>query len=433
MATVNLSNFPSIENISCQKCGNTIVVHDLESCEYITCSTCYTYLQHINSTKFTINKTLNKTASSPSLAIGATGTLLENEFKVIAYLEKKEKGTQYIWREYTLYNYQKGYATLSEFDGHWSLIKGENFYPDLKELKDHHQRIDYQDIDFGLFNKYTPEITAAIGEFDYDVLNEKIKATEFIAPPLMITKETGGPKIAYYLGEYIESDTIAKTFNITEDRLPEKTGIGAIQPSKFFEKWNSLFTVTGIALVLVLVLHLVIGQVKPENVLIDQYFPIAHEKVNETNVIKPFITPSFNIKDISSNIEFAINTTIVNNWLEATIVLVNENDNRTWEVTKGIEYYTGYEDGATWSEGSQTANIMLSNIPRGRYHLNIYPVSNDNNQNGLVIKATANASMWRNTLITCLFLCMYPAYCWFRMRNFERKRWDNSDYSPYVN
>jgi hypothetical protein len=433
MATTDLSHFPQIENVSCQKCGNMIVVHDLQSCKYIACKTCSTYLQCINQKDFKISRPLKKTAAAPVLGIGTTGILHDVEFKVIAYLEKKERNSNYTWREYLLYNYQKGYATLSEFDGHWSIIKGDNFHPSIKEAKDYHQRINYENIDFRLFNKYTPTVTAAIGEFNYDILNDRIKVIEFIAPPLMIIKETAGPKTDYFLAESIEEEAIASAFNIDKTLFPEKVGIGAIQPSKFIEKWNSLFTVTAIALILVLLLHILIGQLKPEEVLIDDFFPIAHEIVNDTGVIKPFITPSFKIDDASSNIEFKIYADVVNNWFEATIVLVNESDNRTWEVSKGMEYYAGYEDGENWAEGSQTANIMLSNIPKGKYHLNVYPLSGDNSQSGLNIRATANASMWRNTLIICLFLCIYPAYCWFRMRNFEKKRWDNSDYSPYVN
>ena len=122
---------------------------------------------------------------------------------------------------------------------------------------------------------------------------------------------------------------------------------------------------------------------------------------------------------------------VSNNWLEATVVLVNDKTNETWEVTKGIEYYHGWEDGESWAEGSQSSSIILSEIPRGDYHFNIYTASGDAAQSMVQIKVVSNVTLWRNILLTILVLSLYPIYCWYRMRNFEKKRWMNSDHSPY--
>ncbi|RYZ97130.1 MAG: hypothetical protein EOP47_22425 [Sphingobacteriaceae bacterium] len=164
--------------------------------------------------------------------------------------------------------------------------------------------------------------------------------------------------------------------------------------------------------------------------VLDNDFNIVNDstKVNE---FKPFITPSFELKNNSSALDFLIKSEIDNNWLEATVVLVNEKDNQSWEVTESIEYYHGYEDGESWTEGSQEAEVLLSGIPGGKYHLNIYPASGDISNKNIHISINANPVVWRNVWVTILLLCLYPLYAWYRMRNYEKRRWMNSDYTPY--
>jgi hypothetical protein len=446
MATLNKNSFPFAEKVICGECTTEITVYDLEGSEFVCCSNCNTYQQFLTNDKLIVKKKFKKPENQSLLQLGAIGALQGDEFKVIASLEKKEAATRYAWREYILYNFSKGYATLVEFDGHWSLIKGENFFPDLNTVtSDEYRTLTYNNTAFRLFNKYEPVVTAMVGEVDWDIVNEKIDAKEYVAAPQMIVEEENeNGNLSYYLGEYIEPSIIAAAFGIPLELFPSKTGTGAIQPSKFQQQWNSSFTITGIAVIAVLVIHLLFSFLKPEKELIQEDFPLSSSTpkvintttyvpivINDNTEFKPIVTKSFTIDDQSSNIEFEVRSNVDNNWLEATIILVNEGDNRTWQVSKGVEYYHGYEDGSNWSEGSITSNIMVSDIPQGKYHLNIYPVAGDPNQGLLTITAIANSSMWRNTLITALILCLYPLFCWLMMRNFEKKRWFNSDYSPF--
>ncbi|RNL54048.1 DUF4178 domain-containing protein [Pedobacter jejuensis] len=427
------SFFKLSATIDCPVCKQSIVVYDLPKSEYIVCDSCFSYLNIIDEHTSRLNKQLTKPEKTPILKLGSTANIQDTDFKLIAYLEKREAGTIYHWREYILTSLDKGYITISEFDGHWNLIGGKDFIVDFKEPISHGTTVGYKDVEYTLFNKYTPMVTAMLGEVDWDVVNEKVKATEYIAPPYMVVAENIDNAKDYYIAEYLEPETIAEIFGIDKNLLPERIGIGANQPSKYYDRWTSSLQMTGIAIVLVLLIHLLLGLLKPEKELLNNDFLISHNNTQDVNEFKSFITPSFAVEDESSNISFEIASAVDNNWLETTIVLVNENDNRTWEVSKGIEYYHGYEEGESWSEGSTKESILLSEIPKGKYHLNVYPSSGDINRNNLYIKATSNVTMWRNTLITIFLLCIYPAICWYIMRNFEKRRWNNSDYSPFVN
>lgn len=427
------SFFKLSETINCPVCEQSIVLYDLPKSEYVVCNSCFSYLHIIAEDTPRLNKKFNKPEKLPVLKLGSTANIHDTDFKLIAYLEKREVGTIYHWREYILTSVDKGYITLSEFDGHWNLIGGKDFITDFKEPISYGTSIGYKDVEYTLFNKYTPVVTAMLGEVDWDVVNEKVKATEYIAPPYMVVAEKISNVNTYYIAEYLEPETIAEIFGIDKNLLPQRVDIGANQPSKHYDRWTSSLQVTGISIVIVLLIHLLLGVIKPEKDLLNDDFLISHNNTQDVNEFKPFITPSFNVDDESSNISFEVASSVDNNWLETTIVLVNENDNRTWEVSKSIEYYHGYEEGESWSEGSTKESFLLSEIPKGKYHLNVYPSSGDINRNNLYIKATSNVTMWRNTLITIFLLCIYPAICWYMMRNFEKRRWNNSDYSPFVN
>jgi hypothetical protein len=350
-------------------------------------------------------------------------------------VEKKEADTVYTWREYILYNFEKGYVTLSEFDGHWNYVVGDNFFKNLDSLGvNNWDFIEYEGNEYQLYNKYTAVVTALIGEFDWNALDEEISVSEFIAPPYMIFKEssnTGSIITKFYVGEYLATKEIATAFNIPESNFPVTKGIGANQPSKQYDRWSALLRVTPLLILALLLIQLAISYFRPETDLLNQEFNITYDSVKAVNNFIPFNTPSFNIQDRPSALDFTLSSAVDNSWLEATVVLLNETTNQSWEVTEAIEYYHGTEGGESWTEGSQEAQILLSEIPPGKYHLNIYPSSGDLLRSDLHIKVTANPTLWSNIIFTFLMLLLYPLYCWFRMRTYEKNRWMNSDYSPF--
>lgn len=435
MSTINLISFPPIEETECPNCHQVITLFDAKGSEFCVCSSCNSFIQFSGSNKSIVYKRAPKIKETPILVLGAEGLINDYKFKVIGYLEKKESNTTYTWKEYILYNYQKGYATLAEFEGHWNFVAGKEFYPDLDKLTDRSWSfIEYDDFEYSLYNKYRAEVTALIGEFEWNVLEDKPLVVEYIAPPFMILKESGvigKSKSDFYLGQYMSAKELAIAFNIDEAVFPAKNDIGANEPSKYFERWNSISRITPFLLLAIFIIQLFISFLKPERELLSQDFNINYDSVKAGNEYKPFNTPTFEIKDRSSSLEFKLSSAVDNNWLEATVVLLNETTNQSWEVNPGIEYYHGYEDGESWTEGSQATEVLLSEIPPGKYHLNIYPSSGDIFRTSLFIKVTSDTILWRNIWVTLLVLCLYPAYCWYMMRNFEKRRWMNSNFSPY--
>lgn len=449
MATVDQVSFPIPEDIDCPKCRENIKLFDPEGSEFCVCTSCKSFIRFtLTSTNGTVvQKQVQPVKENPIIPLGAEGVLKGHKFKVIAYLEKKEKATVYTWKEYLLYNFIKGYATLAVFNGHWSFIVDKKWEPTLEKAYSDSTTANHQGVEYRIFNKYTPVTTALIGEFDWDVLADSPKTNEYIAPPFLLSRESdsqGSKTAQYFWAEYTQPEEIAEAFRLDVNSFPAKEGIGANQPSLHSVSFDTLVKYTMLAILGMLLLHFLIKASKPEKELINSDFNIVFDKgpaqVDSTGVVswgpgtyefKPFLTPSFEQKDGNVPLEIVVGSNVDNNWMEATVILVNDQTNETWEITKGAEYYRGYEDGAYWTEGSREATIILSEIPEGKYHLNIYPASGDPAQTLMHIRVTSNVTLWRNILLTILVLSLYPVYCWYRMRNFEKKRWMNSDHSPY--
>lgn len=435
MATTAATSFPSPEQINCPKCNSEITLYDPEGSEFFACGFCHDYFQFVDDTPVRI-KTLGPAALKPLIPLGTVGILQGISFKLIAYIEKDEGNTTYPgWREYVLYNYEIGYAILSEYDGHWNLIFDKKHLPDLEKVVYTSSQVVYEGYAYKLFHHYSPRVRSLIGEFDWDIVKERVKVSEFVAAPYIVSREASiGTKkktVDYYLGEYQEPEVIAEAFKLEINLFPTKIGTISNQPSKAYANWKwSLYTTLYLILALLLI-ELFVVYVKPENTLVDSVYNLTYDPEKGVNEFKPFVSSGFKLEDESSALQIDISSGVVNNWLETTIVLVNEASNQTWEVTKGFEYYQGVEGGESWSEGEQSAEVLLSEIPRGKYHLNIYPASGDSARNVLAVKVVSNVTLWRNLLICILMLSIYPIFSYLWMRNFEKKRWSNSDYSPF--
>lgn len=487
-ATIKLSSFPFSEEITCPHCFKKVTVYDPSGSEYYVCNGCHFYLHKsaTNSNIMTMQQ-VPKPKSDPLIPIGATGTLMQLPYKMIAYMEKQEVGTEYTWREYMLYNYSKGYAFLAEYDGHWTLIAGIDHYPELAQATVTSDDATCNGVEYLVFNKYVPKINGLTGEYDWDVFEERIRATEYVNPPYLFVKEQNNRNrsiVDYYHGTYLDAKEIASAFNIDISNFPDKLGVGANEPSPWRYKWPKVFKMSGIIAIVVMLIQLAIVFLKPETVLLDQNFTLSPQQTEKPDSakrtpvaspvqtgqtdstvksaaiadilkaqadslaqansntsasdrngnfeLKPFKTASFNVEHGPAPLQFDISSPVDNNWFEANIELVNEKDNQTWTVGKEVDYYHGYEDGDSWSEGSVTEDVLLSGIPEGRYHMNIYPYAGYKYTNGMSIKVTENVTLWRNVLLTLLVLCLYPLFVWYMRRRFEMKRWMMSDYSPFV-
>jgi hypothetical protein len=152
----------------------------------------------------------------------------------------------------------------------------------------------------------------------------------------------------------------------------------------------------------------------------------AQKELSEQKI---FVTPSFNLMGGTKNLELYLSSPISNDWFFSEFSLVNEEDGTEYDFTKEIEFYYGQG----WAEGSKSGEAILSQIPEGKYHLNIYPeFSSSILANGYFdIELRRDVPISANFYYTCLLLLIYPVFYLFRKRYKESRRWQDSEYSPY--
>ncbi|HEY5773432.1 MAG TPA: DUF4178 domain-containing protein, partial [Chitinophagaceae bacterium] len=360
------------------------------------------------------------------LPIGSSGEIDNIKYDVIGYVKKEEDNIYHSkWREYTLYNPQQGYAFLSEYEGNWIFIRENCNSPVLLNQNEKSFEIDNEP--FQVFNSYNYKVLNAKGEFPYNIYdNQKAKAREFISPPeIWIQERDSKEGITWFFGKHISSGNIASTFKT--DAMPVKKGIGAVQPVGYISKFK-MFLAVLLGFLFLVLLHLMVSSDKQQRVLLNTFYDFK-----DTSNFISVVTEKYVLDKRRSNLRFRIEAPVENTWMELSATLVNTKTGKEYTVEKGVEYYFGYSDGESWSEGSKTKNAYLTRIPAGTYFIQLDAAreSSVNRVNGFYLSITYDVSSERNLWWSFFLIMLWIAgkYIYINMK--EKARWSNSPYSTY--
>lgn len=412
----------SLLTSTCPHCKEENVVRGKALTLAMTCQFCETYFTRGNWTDVDVKF---NDITVPTLAIGSKGKIDGLTYEVMGFVVKYVRKYRFKWREYTLYNPVDGLAFLSESDGHW------NFVRPLKDDPKGTKRglsFTYGGNNFNLYQKYKAEIVFAKGEFCFDIFSmaSKTLVEEYIAPPYILSLESDSESYRWFDGAYMDSKEVAFIFGIPAAKLPPKVGRGYTQP------FISAFTKESLMLVCLLLGALLFGiqiylHITSENdIVFEQKFYRNTLKEGQ----KMFVTPSFTLEGDSKSLVMELYAPLNNDWFFGDFILVNEDDLSEYEFSKEIEYYHGSDDEGSWSEGSKKGSAFLSRIPKGRYHMNIYPEFSFSSKE-FTITLIRDVSNMSNFWITFLVLSIFPIFYFGRHHYIESARWSDSDYSPY--
>ncbi|UYZ64961.1 DUF4178 domain-containing protein [Hymenobacter weizhouensis] len=425
--------------VPCPECQQVLPVYDALHSTHFGCPHCGAFFEQEDNTKPQI---LRKYEELPpqqlALPLGATGTLRGAAYQVVGYTLRQEAQSKARWEEYQLW--QPGtdaYHQLALYQGHWILIEPTPEQPKVGRPKGNCQLAESTLGTFALYNRYSPRIICAQGEFDWDITeDEHLTVSEFINPPLLLARERRGTngRAAWYLGRHVEPKEIAAAFGVAAEQLPWPNDVGAVQPPPHQDKWPVLRALCLWLCLAVVVTHLALMAWGNQTVL-DQEFTSAPAAPPTTitfgSADRPVVvSPSFTVPG-NGALSIDLWADVNNDWVELPFTVVNEQTGQFFEVTRGMEYYSGVEGGESWSEGSKDADALLNSVPAGRYHLNFYPAASDANATPIRFRATvmAQASFGSNAVLALLLLLLYPGILWWRRAAHEQGRWEQSDYS----
>ena len=426
---IDKKQLPAGKEILCPQCQkkNTLITY--AQAVLVGCSACGRIFKTRANVLASQKQFQGRNKVKPVLPLGSKGRLNTIVYAVVGFASYKEANYAYYWREYVLFNPVHGYAFLSEYDGHWNVFR---FISDYSHGKTDYHSFSYNNHKFELYNKYRSEVLYAEGEFFWDILDNSAHYTEYVAPPYIITRIISEKEISWMLGEYLEPETIKTAFNLNVD-MPVQSGVGASEPFSTSFSFESLKVI-----VLVAILFVVLGQALfvrscKETLLGSASFVLPDYSIS--NTLTPVAGPTITIPDSwlgTSNAKFKLYAPVTNNWLSTGITLVNTKTLREYDFEMGVEYYSGYEGGESWSEGSQSTEKLVSALPSGTYQIIIQPYrENYSSINNFDLSIVGDVPIWSNFWIVLLLVLVFPAIQWFRSYAFEKRRWMNSDYSPY--
>ncbi|WP_434514016.1 DUF4178 domain-containing protein [Dechloromonas sp. ARDL1] len=363
----------------------------------------------------------------PRLPLGSKGRLEGRPVEVIGFLVKRgvEAGISYTWREYLLAGENGTYRWLTEYNGHWNVVDVLSRPPATTKV------LEVTGVSFGgrHFKHFATtaraEVVQVCGEFTWRVRRgETNRVDDFVAPPLMLSREGSGKDLSWSQGGYVEPAVITEAFALAGS-LPEPIGVFANQPNPWADTTRRIWSLFAKLLLAAILVQAFFMIVSTEKVLLRQDFtfePRSNEEVQ---------TREFEISGKPRKIAVRQSTSLDNNWIGIDLLLVNKSTGTAWPAARELSYYWGYDDGS-WTEGSREDEVVFLNIPAGTYYLTLDPDMAPDKYVAVrdQVEVLTPRTGWSNFVLLTLFLLVFPVFATLRRAAFETRRWAESDHAP---
>ena len=416
----------SAAGMGCPNCGGPLTLNAPDKAERVTCPNCNSLLD-VNQGNLTYLKALTPAPNQPEFVapIGAEGTFPGDvKFKIIGAVVRSVtmEGIQYFWHEYLLYNPLIGFRWLVHSDNHWNFVEPVN-PADVEQLGmiGSGATVKYNGATFKIFQDAPATVEYVKGEFYWRVeQGETVRAVDYVSPPLMLSQEISAGEINWSVGTYMTNDEIEKIFGITG--LPRPWGVGPNQPfeGRFYYTWGAL----PVLLILVVGIFMIPLTGLTKTVLTQQ---IVLPPMSSATTPQAVFSQPFDIK-ANRNVKITAGAQVDNSWADLDVDLINsQNQDVAESINIPVEYYSGVDDGESWTEGDKSTDATLSSIPGGTYTLKVEGTwQNWQAQMPVTVKVEQNVNRGVNFFCAFLVLLIVPILGLFRKFSFESSRWKDS-------
>ena len=366
---------------------------------------------------------------TPRLPLGSKGTLEGKPVEVIGFLVRQSKsdGIAYDWREYLLAGENGTYRWLTEYNGHWNVVDVLSNPPTTSGIVEL-DNVNYGGQSFRHFST-TPvaEVIQVAGEFTWRVRRgETSRVLDYVAPPLLLSRESTSNDLNWSLGTYVAPEVIAEAFKLT-GRMIAPVGVFANQPNPWEEANRRVFKLFWKLALAAIVLQLFFAFIAGGRTLLRQELVLSPQMAEDT-----VVTREFEVRGKPRKITVRNSTSLDNNWIGLDLMLVNKASGQAWPTTRELAYYYGSDGGESWSEGSRDDEVVFLDIPPGTYYLTVDPDLAPERPVPVrdVIEVSSGGAGWSNFVMVMLFLIIFPLFTFMRRAAFETGRWAESDHAP---
>lgn len=418
--------------MNCPNCAAPLELRAPDKTERVTCSYCNSLLD-VNQGNLTFLKALApQTGDQFVLNIGQIGVFADGlEMTIIGAVVRSVniEGITYYWHEYLLYKPQIGFRWLIHSDNHWNFVEPVNVADvaisdtTMLGLGSSDTRASYNNQKFKIFQDAQARVEYVKGEFYWRVeQGESVWATDYIAAPMMLSRERTNNEVNWSLGKYMTNQEIEKAFGV--ENLPRPWSVAPNQPftGGFYIKWGFLLLGALLALSIFMVPFMGFQRtVTTQNLVLR---PTGNE-----NTPQIIFSEQFDLRG-NQNVQISASAPVSNSWANLDIDLIEGESNEIDSVTIPIEFYSGTEDGESWSEGGQNGDATMSSLPAGKYKLRVEGTW-QNAAQPLPVQIKVEQNVTRGVNFCCAFfiLAIMPLVSLIRWWLFESRRWSESMYT----
>jgi hypothetical protein len=296
---------------------------------------------------------------------------------------------------------------------------------------------------YRLFGSGPAQVTGVLGEFYWKVQRgESAVLSDYIAPPFILSKEVYPDlkEFTWSHGEYIEPGEIATAFGMKEPTAP--AGICLNQPNPYDRKWDSLKWRWFFSVLTVICIQAFFAAGSGVREATRARFEFDRDAQASAAVPKEKtaaeaqpnvrMTPHFALDGSTSRVDIEVDAPVDNNWIGASVELVNAVTNEHFPAEIEVGYYHGF-DGEYWTEGSNKKTVSIPAVPPGEYFLTVETNADQAIRKMPVgVRVLRGGLFWSNFLLMLGLVCAYPVSVLLRRNMFERTRWSESDFNPYA-
>jgi len=413
------------KSLSCPNCGAPVTLRGFAHTLSAVCPNCLSVLD-ASSAEFQILQTFQgKERIQPKIPLGARGTFNETVYEVIGFQERSVQSGDdfYSWDEYLLFNPYKGFRYLTEYLGHWNVVRVLSRLPEPARARGRAAaRMDGHT--YAAFDSMKAATSYVIGEFPWQVRRgDTALCEDYILPPYMLSAEQTDGEVTWSLGEYWPGSKIWQAFRLPGSP-PDAQGIFANQSSPYQGKVGSAWRTWLWLNVALFALLIVFTFLKSNREVFRQDYVYAGK-----NSEAAFVTPTFEVPGGNKNVEVGAHADVDNDWIYLDFALINDETGQTFDFAREVSYYHD-SDG---TEGSRNNSVVIPSVPGGRYYLRIEPEMGPTAPSTRYeIFVRRDVPIYNYFWIAALLLLIPPALTTYRSLAFESRRWHESDYAPAV-
>jgi hypothetical protein len=351
--------------------------------------------------------------------IGQAGDLRGARYEICGRMLYAD-GEGYLTREYLLFNPSAGYLWLAEENGHYVLNRPTQQAPSSNPFALHtKQSVRAGPTTFRFYEAGTVRLIYVDGALPWQAATgETSQYADLTAPPQMFCVESDGEEIEYFIGQYMRPAEVWAAFG-SSGRPPSPTGVHAAQP----------FTRGAVAKAL-MIIGAVFGVInlglfgwsatRGGAPLLDQTFQSTDYLAETTS--QPFTVTGGQVMAMT------LQAPLRDSWIALDVGLVDSEDRVVAEADADISYYSGVEDGESWSEGSSQTTTFFKAPPPGTYKLILKASCGSGLSAGcrgetLAVSLRQGAILSRYFLAVMILGFLFSFFELTRQYLFEKRRW----------